>query len=150
MTLKEIKTQYAGKCATCGREIKVGWNIFFDPETKKVYCKPCGASMGDSTVAGQLTEADIAELPEELQSKLRDSGMVVEPTFEENVAMMIDALRSDVNAIRAATIKKLEDIDVKIDVTSGGISAVIESIGTLGDDVKKALDSTTKQAKKPD
>lgn len=51
MTIKEVKTtKYGGKCAKCNREIKVGWTIGFDPDTKKIYCKPC---MSDLMKAGK-------------------------------------------------------------------------------------------------
>lgn len=43
--LKEIKTRYATTCAKCKREIKEGWTVFFNPDDKKVYCKPCGTPM---------------------------------------------------------------------------------------------------------
>lgn len=45
MNLKELKSRYDGKCAKCGREIRKDWNIFYDADTKKVYCKPCGAEL---------------------------------------------------------------------------------------------------------
>ena len=127
--LKEIKTRYAGKCADCGREIKVGWDIFFDPETKKVYCKPCGSTMGGQETSAQVfSEAEIAELPEDLQTRMRDAGMIKEPTPEENMAILLDALRSDISAIREATI-------IRLDVISGGVSAIIDCIGSLADDI---------------
>ena len=43
--LKEIKARYATQCAKCKRVIREGWTIFFNPDDKKTYCKPCGAPM---------------------------------------------------------------------------------------------------------
>jgi len=40
--LKEVKTRYIKNCAKCGREIKVGWTAYFNPDTKELFCKPCG------------------------------------------------------------------------------------------------------------
>lgn len=42
MNLKQIKTRYATKCAKCKRDIREGWAVFFNPDTKQVFCKPCG------------------------------------------------------------------------------------------------------------
>lgn len=54
--LKEIKNRYAGKCAKCGRELPVGWTVFFNPDTKELFCKPCGSSVTPDDVAdiGQI------------------------------------------------------------------------------------------------
>ena len=49
--LKEIKTRYAAQCAKCNRDIREGWTVYFKPETKKVYCKPCGKPMADKEAA---------------------------------------------------------------------------------------------------
>ena len=43
--LKEIKARYATNCAKCKRDIRENWTIFFNPDDKKTYCKPCGAPM---------------------------------------------------------------------------------------------------------
>ena len=146
--LKEIKTRYAGKCATCGREIREGWDIFFDPDNKKVYCKPCGSAMGGSVSSEQvLSKAEIAQLPVDLQSRLRDAGMVKEPTAEENIAIMLETLRSDISAIREATIARLEAMDVKIDVVSGGVGALIDVTGRIADDINAGFNALTKSAK---
>ena len=51
--LKEIKARYATQCAKCKRDIREGWTIFFNPDDKKIYCKPCGAPM----LKAQIEEA---------------------------------------------------------------------------------------------
>ena len=43
--LKEIKAKYATSCAKCKRDIRESWTIYFNPDDKKTYCKPCGAPM---------------------------------------------------------------------------------------------------------
>ena len=142
--LKEIKTRYTGKCATCGREIKEGWNIFFDPDTKKVYCKPCGSTMGGEESSAQvLSEAEIATLPEDMQTRLRDAGMVKEPTPEENMSILLDVLRNDVSAVREASINRLDTI-------SGGVSALLGAVGDLANQVNIVVSSINKPAKKVD
>lgn len=142
--LKEIKTRYAGKCATCGREIKEGWNIFFDPDTKKVYCKPCGATMGGAESSEQvLSEAEITQLPEDMQTRLRDAGMVKEPTPEENIAVLLDTLCTDIDAVREATLNRLDTI-------SGGVAALIEATGSLADKVDSGFSAINKPTKKTD
>jgi len=63
--LKEIKSRYAGKCEKCGRDIREGWIVMFDPDTKKVYCMPCfkeaggtdGASAGGTVVCESCQES---------------------------------------------------------------------------------------------
>ena len=142
--LKEIKTRYAGKCATCGREIREGWDIFFDPDNKKVYCKPCGSTMGGSVSSEQvLSEAEIALLPEDLQSRLRDAGMVKEPTMEENMIIMLETLRNEISAIREATINRL-------DAVSGGVSALIDATGKMADDINAGFNALNKPVKPTD
>lgn len=43
--LKEVKTTKDGiKCSKCNRDIKKSWAIFYDSETKTIYCKPCGSN----------------------------------------------------------------------------------------------------------
>lgn len=51
--LKAIKTQYDGKCASCGIEIRKGWDVFIDMNTspKKLYCKNCAPKIQDGEVA---------------------------------------------------------------------------------------------------
>jgi len=43
--LSEIKARYETQCAKCGRNIREGWTVYFEPEGKKIYCKPCGQPM---------------------------------------------------------------------------------------------------------
>ena len=43
--LSEIKLRYACQCVKCGRDMREGWAAFFEPEGKKIYCKPCGQPM---------------------------------------------------------------------------------------------------------
>lgn len=43
--LSEIKARYSAQCAKCGRDIREGWTVYFEPNGKKVYCKPCGQPM---------------------------------------------------------------------------------------------------------
>lgn len=96
--LKPVKVRYAGKCAKCGREIKVGWDAFFDAETKSLYCRPCAKEIENTPEVDSqqlLTEEDIANLPPELQEKLRISGTVKKPTIEE----LITNLTGDVALI---------------------------------------------------
>ena len=78
MTLSEIKASYAGKCAKCNREIKVGWTVVFDSDSKKVYCKPCGTPM----ITGTKSQ------PAQLAPIQQDNS-----TFE----MLINELMSTVN-----------------------------------------------------
>lgn len=64
MALKEIKSRWAGKCAKCGRDIREGWDIIFDSDSKEVYCKPCGSPMlssasGSGTAITELIELDM-------------------------------------------------------------------------------------------
>ena len=67
--LKEIKTRYATNCAKCNREIKAGWTVFFNPDDKKIYCKPCGTPM-------QKTE--IEEAKKNPKTQKTDKGVGIE------------------------------------------------------------------------
>ena len=54
----EIKSRYAGKCAKCGRELREGWNVAYDKDTKKIYCMPCSKGIN----AGETAETAVAML----------------------------------------------------------------------------------------
>ena len=66
--LKEIKTKYATNCAKCKREIKEGWTVFFNPDDKKIYCKPCGTPM-------QKAQADEARKNPKTSEPSKSAGM---------------------------------------------------------------------------
>lgn len=74
MELKQIISRYEAKCAGvgCGRELHIGWEIFFDPETKKVYCKYCLAKIAPTQKG--LSETTTKELPD----KKVDDGLLVD------------------------------------------------------------------------
>ena len=48
MALTKIKVRFEGNhCAKCNREVKVGWDAYFENVggVKELYCKPCGDPM---------------------------------------------------------------------------------------------------------
>lgn len=61
MQLKEVKATKVGKCSKCGRDIKKGWSIYFDTDSKRIFCKPCGS--------GNLERAQVGiqEAPENIK-----------------------------------------------------------------------------------
>lgn len=62
LNLKEVKvSKYGGKCAKCERELKVGWSIFFNPDTKDIYCKPCGTQLQKLGPEISKSEASISD-----------------------------------------------------------------------------------------
>lgn len=135
--LKPIKVRYAGECAKCGREIKVGWDAFFDAGTKSMYCRPCSKEIVSQEPAGQpLTEEDIASLPPAIQAKLRDSGTVKKPSLEEQLAI----IASDIVNI----ISTVESIAAMIAANSESTSIIIGRQGDIQETVTKLLKSKEK------
>lgn len=76
MTLTEIKSRYAGKCAKCGRDIREGWSVMYDKDNKKVYCKPCGKAIE----SGEVTEVEVAmiEIPARFADICCQCGTVID------------------------------------------------------------------------
>jgi ribosomal protein S27E len=46
--LTEIKSRYDGNCVKCNRELKAGWDVFYDKDARKIYCTKCGKEGGRS------------------------------------------------------------------------------------------------------
>ena len=68
--LTEIKARYATNCAKCKREIKEGWTVYFNPDGKKVYCKPCGTPM-------QKAEAEETKKNTKTPENSKNAGMEI-------------------------------------------------------------------------
>lgn len=54
--LTELKSRYDGKCAKCGRELKVGWDVLYDREARKVFCTKCGKESNNTQNATGLVK----------------------------------------------------------------------------------------------
>lgn len=127
--MEQIKSRYDGKCAKCGRDIKTGWNIYYDKENKKAYCTPCGKAMSSNQPENSLTEDEFNALPPEVQEKIRNAGLTIKPpALEDRVSSMeltlgelagavstvIDLqgeLSSAINAVREAVIDRWNDLE---------------------------------------
>lgn len=116
MELKQIKVRYAGKCGKCDRDIREGWDAFFDAATKTLYCRPCAKTL-ENTPGGiqpvsqaPLTEEEIQALPPEIQERLRTSGFVKKVSVEEQVANLANDLTFCVGILQV-----ISDIEVKND-----------------------------------
>lgn len=118
MDLKLIKTRYAGQCKKCNREIKEGWEVYFDAETKSVYCKPCGKEL--LNVTDTSTEKPI--LNNELQKEM-DS---LSPQMREYLEKM--------------GLIKPPSLEDKIDLLLGSTSAIIDLVGSLGVNLSELYD----------
>ena len=69
MALTKIKVRFEGnKCAECNREVKVGWEAYFEnvDGVKKLYCKICG----DPMFQKQERESEKPETPLSQSSKI--------------------------------------------------------------------------------
>ncbi len=47
--LQEVKATKDGKCSKCNRDIRKTWTIFYDTDSKQIYCKPCGSTLEQSS-----------------------------------------------------------------------------------------------------
>lgn len=94
LDLKIVKTRYEGHCSRCNREIKKDWEVYFSPNTKAVYCKPCGQVL--------LNE------PETVPDNI-------------NLIAKIDDLKLDVSALMKVMLNIREKLDiVMVFFTDGG------------------------------
>lgn len=100
--LKPITTRFAGKCADCGREIKEGWNVLFDPETKKMYCRPCANKTFVGGDTSSLPKEVFDKLSPEAQEEIRLLGLTPPLTTTEQLVslrLIVDTMAEDIVAI---------------------------------------------------
>lgn len=98
--LKRVKTRYGGKCAKCAREIKQGWEVGFNPDTKQVFCKPCADAIDSGMLNAETVE------PENLQEQAK----------LDDLKYRIDLIGETINkqnALLAEIVKLLTDADIK-------------------------------------
>ena len=121
--LKAIKVRYTGKCATCGREIKEGWDAFFDSDGKKIYCTKCAKSQPSNgiPVTSTLTQEDIAELTPEIQEKLRNAGVIKPPSIEDKISQ----LQASIDAIEDNIVGSFKSIEDAIGMMHMQVAAII-------------------------
>lgn len=92
--LKEIKSRYAGKCAQCGREIREGWTVMFDPETKEVFCMPCSRNKGEAGAGDTLCPACEQSISDDAQYCPNCGAQIIRPpTTEEALAQVLAECR---------------------------------------------------------
>lgn len=98
--MQKIKVRYAGnKCAKCGREMKVGWDAFFEPKGKSLYCTVCEKDnqQSESGKMPKVSAIDIENNPivEALKANNEILGAIsIKFTvIVENLSALVDTMR---------------------------------------------------------
>jgi len=144
--LKEIKSRYAGKCEKCGRDIREGWTVMFDPGTKNVYCMPCfkaeggtdGVTSGGSVVCESCQESVSAEV-----KFCPNCGSAVyhPPTMEELVEQIISGQTAMFDAfgdISKQVSETLADFVGKYQANASAVHKVEIALEKLTEELAKA------------
>ena len=98
----EAKATKDNKCAKCHRDIRQGWKIYFDEDTKQVYCKPCGTILSKSVPASGSNE--LVNL-KELENRVDIIMTMTNATWEE-VKAVNETLSVILNRLPTIPVKK--------------------------------------------
>lgn len=140
--LKELKSRYDGKCVKCGRELRQGWNIFYDPETKQTYCKPCGSQM--IGVAGSSLATSLSKINTFYGTCCRcDSAINSMPAYIDLVtgdvyceacgALVLETSSRSTGKIELA----LADVKNTLDLTASNLVLLNDTVPQLGQAIDK-------------
>lgn len=53
---RPITTRFPSTCATCGKKIPKGINVYYYPANRKIYCLPCGETDYNAFLASAADE----------------------------------------------------------------------------------------------
>ena len=91
--LKEVKSRYAGTCNKCNRELKIGWTVFFNPDDKKTYCKPCGTHLQKGEVQEDNTNSKATAVDKSAGMKIIEELISISRLNSDLLASLDDKVR---------------------------------------------------------
>jgi hypothetical protein len=162
MSLVEIKSKYDGKCSACGRDLKIGWNIAYDKDTKQTYCIPCSKKMKDGIAETEQTivafrakspnTCDVCGADIEIDSTYYYNAVKNEICCENCGKQILEAIQSPEKAILsildeiASNVMLMNNLIPAIHTQLAGINEYLNDIDRNMANIQMSIDS---QAEKP-
>jgi len=149
MTLSQIKSRYAGKCAKCERELKEGWTVMYDRDEKKIYCMPCGKAIESGETAEATTEVTMIRIPSRFVDVCSQCGGVIDigeehyyqPDKNEVYCLGCGELVKEMSKPETKATAELKmlmnTLEVLISEVSGQTKLNSDLLAILGDNISK-------------